>query len=266
MRGFFYLIVVLTLWNVVLVSICLSSPIARDLKPDTESKTTKDKEEAKNKLSEIHGQREAQLKNERAKMRTRVPPPTTGASEPQSSSKNSPSCFPETAQVVVVDESRRKRMMPIRELRIGDSVQVGHRTSSPVYMFSHAERDEYYKFIVLVTHVGNLTASADHYVHTTAGIHAMRHISIGDQLLTADQSKVAVIRIEQTWAKGLYNPQTIDGNMLVDGFLVSTFTGAIREQVGVALLAPIRSMFRLSGIDISNGLFHGDNVVRRLLW
>jgi len=44
-------------------------------------------------------------------------------------------------------------------------------------------------------------------------------------------------------ARGLYNPHTLDGGVVVNGFAVSTWTAAVAPRVAAAALAPARAAF-----------------------
>lgn len=45
---------------------------------------------------------------------------------------------------------------------------------------------------------------------------------------------------------GLYNPQTVDGDLVVDGVVVSTYTTAVEPNMAHALLTPVRAMFMVA--------------------
>ena len=54
-------------------------------------------------------------------------------------------------------------------------------------------------------------------------------------------------------ARGLYNPHTLHGDVVVDGVLTSTYTGVVHPALAHALLAPLRQLY-------SAGLSFGTNV------
>jgi hypothetical protein len=170
----------------------------------------------------------------------------------------------------------------MRDLSVGDRVLVAPGLYSEVFMFSHrhqpAERrdsdvqtpDSSYAawntFLQLRTassHVLSLTAG--HVLPLPDGrLVAARDISVGDALLVLDSSDPndhamgisPVVSIEMTrQSGGLYNPQTIHGDIVVDGVVATTYTTGVRPSVAHALLAPLRALFHWTGV--STNLLNG---------
>lgn len=48
---------------------------------------------------------------------------------------------------------------------------------------------------------------------------------------------------------GLYNPMTLHGDLIVDGYRVSTYTTALPPAVGVPLSAPLRALYAATGLS-----------------
>ena len=48
-----------------------------------------------------------------------------------------------------------------------------------------------------------------------------------------------------TQVKGLYNPLTLAGDIVVDGILASTYTKAVTPKMAHAALAPLRMMYEI---------------------
>lgn len=44
---------------------------------------------------------------------------------------------------------------------------------------------------------------------------------------------------------GLYNPQTLDGRIVVNGIIASTYTTAVIPEAAHALLTPLRCLFNV---------------------
>lgn len=67
----------------------------------------------------------------------------------------------------------------------------------------------------------------------------------GDHLIAAhDGSPLPVTEVDFVrYDGGLYNPQTVDGDLVVDGIVVSTYTTAVEPNMAHALLTPVRAMF-----------------------
>jgi hypothetical protein len=49
----------------------------------------------------------------------------------------------------------------------------------------------------------------------------------GGELTLASGAHCAVISVSETFDVGLYNPQTLEGNIVVDGVMASTYTTAV---------------------------------------
>ncbi len=174
---------------------------------------------------------------------------------------NSHDCFPASALVSVANQ-----FVPIENLKIGDIVTTAFNRLSPVYTFTHTERNGMYTFISMKTQVGTLIASPGHYIYDGNGIPTTASkVMIGDRLLHSRNGSVTVEKVDIIRAKGLYNPQTLDGRLVVEGFVVSTFTEAIEEPVAQSLLAPLRATFSITSLDFSGGYIASQGVIRSLL-
>lgn len=167
-------------------------------------------------------------------------------------------CFPAGAHVSVDGRAVR-----LDELHVGDKVASGAAgKSSPIFMFSHAGREGLFEFVQLVTTMGALRASAGHLVHSGRGPLRARDVIVGDELPRIDGSYATVTAIKRVTDQGLFNPQTLDGNIVVDGFVVSTYTEAVPVKAAVPLLAPARALFVAAGIDASFGSLGVNGIVR----
>ena len=63
-----------------------------------------------------------------------------------------------------------------------------------------------------------------------------------------------VTSITSVWANGLYNPHTMNGDIVVDGILTSTYTSAINPTLAHAALWPVR-MLHSVGQDVLGHAF-----------
>lgn len=104
-----------------------------------------------------------------------------------------------------------------------------------------------------------LTASRGHFVYVCDGVGTRQVVAAGDVrpirhalCRVEEKGKIVadpVVRVEHVQEKGLYNPQTDSGNIVVDGFLATCYTTAtthMRTGIGKlaaphALLAPVRA-------------------------
>lgn len=78
------------------------------------------------------------------------------------------------------------------------------------------------------------------------GVIAARHVAVGDYVYTPDGLAI-VVSISLAVDYGLYAPVTMSGVMVVDGVVVSCFTEIVKEPAAMALLAPLRWLFRSGG-------------------
>jgi len=169
--------------------------------------------------------------------------------------KKEKACFPGNARVHIFAplQNSIEIEIPMRSLRVGMKVKTGYNSYSPVFMFSHAETTGTYPFIVL----NNLTLSAGHFVYTVGkGLIPARNVKIGDHLINnanTYKNLEKVTNIHHTREKGLFNPHTLDGTLIVNGYLSSTYTEAIPESVANSLLLPFRMFYSVFGRDLSTG-------------
>ncbi|CDF36351.1 unnamed protein product [Chondrus crispus] len=152
------------------------------------------------------------------------------------------SCFPATSTVELASGAR----IPMSDLRIGHSVRVSTHAFSPVFLFSHRTSSSAPSYIQITPTTGNhtLTVTSGHYLHINRQLLPAAAAKVGDHILTADHgwAPVAAVRIVQ--ANGLYNPHTLQGDLVVDGFVTSTYTTAVPRRIATGLLAPLRAFYR----------------------
>jgi hypothetical protein len=56
--------------------------------------------------------------------------------------------------------------------------------------------------------------------------------------------------VELVRGVGLYNPQTLHGDIVVDGVRASTYTEAVDPVFAHAVLAPVRAVYRWFGVEV----------------
>jgi Hint module len=106
----------------------------------------------------------------------------------------------------------------------------------------------------------SITLSAEHYIHThPRGLLPARDLRIGDHLVKVPSfaridgsippsTLARVTRAERHVSNiGLYAPHTLDGDVVVDGFLVSTYTSVLHPAVAHAVLGPLRAAYVVRG-------------------
>lgn len=162
-----------------------------------------------------------------------------------SSSAVASECFPSSATVQLAD-GRHKRM---DTLAIGDRIHVGGGRTSPVFVFSHAAPDAVATFVSLTTAAGPmLTLTPGHLLPVNGELAPAQSVMVGDRLqLGSAATASTVIKVGTVTARGLWNPHTLDGAIVVDGVQASTWTSAVGERAGRSLLAPLASLYRLVG-------------------
>lgn len=151
-------------------------------------------------------------------------------------------CFPESA-TVGLEGGGRKRM---DEVRVGDRVSVGNGEYSDVFMWTHNQKtDEPYPFVRLETAAGaKLTLTAGHYLRAGGELKPAGEVEVGDTVTLEDGAMSDVVRISHVHEYGFYNPQTLHGDIAVDGVVASTYTEAIAPAKAHAILAPVRVLYK----------------------
>lgn len=131
----------------------------------------------------------------------------------------------------------------------------GSTTSSysPVFLFTHRSELQRTNDYVRIMTQGNhsLVVTGTHLIYVNGGLAPAKRTMIGDRVLTLSGWKSVTALHLNVHARGLYNPQTLHGNIIVDGFVVSTFTQAVPVRIAVGLLMPLRALFRASIISES---------------
>ena len=176
-----------------------------------------------------------------------VPPrvftePESNESEPED---NENACFPADAPVTL----RNGRKVRMDELQIGDEVLVRisqGRTPvySEVYIFSHRDRNVLTNFVALsTTNSQVLEVSPSHYVFVDGRLTAARNVRVGDILEQRSGLVTRVTDVRTVLKRGLYNPQTMDGDIVVADVRVSTYTASVEPIVAVAMMTPLRGLY-----------------------
>eukprot|EP00171_Calliarthron_tuberculosum_P008412 IDg8412t1 len=171
--------------------------------------------------------------------RTREPVVSSPSAIPPSSSV--PACFPAYALVTRSDGS----IVRMDELQVGDEIRTKAGRTTRVFSFSHREEHLLADFVVLRTRFGrSITLTHGHYMYTDRGrIVPAGHVRIGDTILLADGRHDFIQSVATNLSLGVYNPQTLDGDIVVDGFVTSTYTTSVPHQVAHAALSPLRALY-----------------------
>ena len=171
-------------------------------------------------------------------------------------------CFPANATVQLQDGATKS----MAQLEVGDNVLVDANTFSEVYMFSHRYEEFSGPFVAIETASGEeLMLTADHYLYVNGKLAVASTVKIGDTVVKGDSSDAVVVSVTTKKATGLYNPHTMDGDIIVNGIKTSTYTAAVEPSLAHSLLWPVRMLYNM-GINVVQGLFdQGSDAIVSLL-
>lgn len=160
---------------------------------------------------------------------------------PEPSLEPSPECFPASATVILPGGSP----LSISALSAGDEVLVSDKSASSVYLFTHREltgRRDFVKIKSSLNHSISLTQG--HYIYANEKLQPAGYVRIGDTLRTIDGT-ARVTAVEWTVDEGLIAPHTMQGDIVVNRIIVSTYTAAVHANLAHISLWPIRTLARL---------------------
>lgn len=148
-------------------------------------------------------------------------------------------CFPAAGTVEVANGTRVR----MDEISVGDEVRTGPSSYSPVYMFTHREPRLKSAFVELQTESHNITLTRGHYVYANYRLIRAGAVKVGDVLHSETGNHTRVTHTSIVQARGLYNPQTIQGDIIVNGIVASTYTIAVQPKIAHGMLAPMRAVW-----------------------
>jgi Hint module len=168
---------------------------------------------------------------------------------------NGSKCFPADATV----ELESGAMVRMDALAIGDSVKVGVNQYSRVFMFTHKSSSVVSQFVTLKTSSGaSLALTKGHYIYVNGALAAASTVAVGDELTLGNGETSAVTTVGSITGAGLFNPQTVNGNVVVNGVVSSTYTIAVEPNFAHAILAPFRLLnnfgFSFTALESGGGL------------
>lgn len=154
------------------------------------------------------------------------------------------SCFPASATAQV----ERRGVVRMDELEIGDRVltgidEHGQQSFSEVFFFSHQDKTVISTFLRIRTFNHRmLEVTPSHYLYVNGSLSTAKTVRVGDIIDFSNGTVTRVERVEHSRRQGLFNPQTIHGNIVVNGVRISTYTSAVQPVVANALLTPFRAL------------------------
>lgn len=138
------------------------------------------------------------------------------------------------------------------DLSVGDRVKVGAHQFSEVFLFTHQDAAAKSVFVNVTTQSGHhIVVTPGHYLFADGGLMDSSDVKVGDMLSLGDGGASAVVSVSMIGGTGLFNPQTLDGSIVVNGVKASTFTTAISPNVARTLLSPLRALYSLFGVSAS---------------
>lgn len=186
-------------------------------------------------------------------------PPTSGFANGASTGENNTAnatCFPASAMLVL--ESGRSIKMS--ELLIGDRVSVGGGKYSQVFMFTHKLPSVRAEFLEITTASGRaIRLTAGHFLPVNSVYADAADVVVGDSLELEDGAHSQVTSVQLVSDKGLYNPQTVHGDIAVNGVRASVYTKAVAPVVAHAMLSPLRLAFSRFGF-VTEALLSGSKL------
>jgi desert hedgehog len=148
------------------------------------------------------------------------------------------------------------------QLAVGDRVKVAVDSYSDVFMFTHRLADVSTSFVVVRTLSGHsMAATHGHYLYVNGVLATAASVKIGDLITVETGRQSPVVHVSETVKAGLYNPQTLHGDIVVNGLVASTYTTAVAPSFGHALLAPLRLIYSAFGTSTALFAEGGDSFV-----
>ena len=132
------------------------------------------------------------------------------------------SCFP---SVATVETPKGKKA--IYEIKVGDFV-LSHEGFSEVYLLGHADNETLGKYVRITTdNATSIRLSAEHFILSNSRYVYAKDVKEGDRLAYGE----TVILVETEQAKGLWNPFTLAGTIVVDGIVASCHSDWFLEEL-----------------------------------
>lgn len=170
-------------------------------------------------------------------------------------------CFPGDVEV----EIQGGGVKLMKDVVVGDKVRVGQQEFSDVFMFTHKIDNGQFEFVKIDTDFGKtLYLSKGHYLYVNGRLASAETVVIGDDLQLGNGMMTQVVALSCEHRQGLYNPQTMHGDIVVNGVLASTYTTAVEPSVAHKLLTPVRFIYSFFGIA-SSALENGGGFLTRFM-
>lgn len=184
------------------------------------------------------------------------PQPTSPSRPTETPASEKKACFPGNVLVRLDNDS----LIKMNELRVGQSVLDSAGHYSEVLLFTHSDSEANSEFVRIRTATAEVTLSPSHYLYVNSKLTPAEGARVGDFVHTVsgkdiERGRTEIIEsIERVFRKGLFNPQTTSGDILLfskeNGVLASTYTKAIPPSIAHLLLAPLRLLHGSTGLTL----------------
>ena len=114
-------------------------------------------------------------------------------------------------------------------------------------MFTHRNGDVQASFVKVSVEGSRqpLRLTAGHYLYVNGKLQTARTVKVGDTVQLAAGAASNVTGVAREWSAGLFNPNTLHGDIIVDGVLASTYADSLAPALWHALQWPLRTMYRV---------------------
>ena len=137
---------------------------------------------------------------------------------------------------------------------------------SKIFAFTHRERSRVHPFLKISFSNGmSLTLSEGHYTYVSGHLRAASAVRIGEAMKSDSGSTIVVSDIRKVWETGMYAPHTMQGDLVVNGVVVSAYTTEVSPALAHALLTPVRLVSLFTGIKepFGNLFYRGCGFLRK---
>lgn len=180
-----------------------------------------------------------------------------------SSISSDKACFPGDSIV----ELRGGAMKRMEEVHIGDSLLVSCNLYSLVFGFTHRlNNSQIVSKFVRLTIEGQekpFIATSGHYVYLNEELKTIEEAQIGDVVTLGNGRHAHVIRVSTELHNGLFNFQTIHGDIVVNSVQASTYTKSVEASAAHAGLSIARVVYSWLGLQMVS--FHDGSFLAWLL-
>jgi len=174
----------------------------------------------------------------------------------------SSSCFPANATVQLQSGSTKR----MDELAVGDKVLTKAGSFSDVYMFSHKISATRSEFVRISTEGGRtISLTPNHYLYVNGKMAVASVVKVGDSLTTGTGATDKVATVSTVQAAGLYNPHTMDGDIVVDDIVTSTYTSDIEPTLAHAALWPVRMLHSMGKNVVGDTFANGSDLIAAVM-